>query len=355
MRVLLGTLVLLTVAACSTGGSGSPGAHGAARSAAPARPSTSAPSQPRPPRVFRVRLARWRAPQPVSRAAVVPTAGHTLLLAGGLVAGSSTSRVYALDTTDGRVSSRRPLAVPTHDAAAMALPRGAFVLGGGQSTTVDLVQPLGKAGNTTGTGHLPRPRSDCAAVVVNGTGYLVGGYDGSHGDAAVLATRNGRTFRRAGTLPVPVRYPAVAYAGGGLLVMGGRATSGPHVGAPVDLVQRLDLRTGHATVVGHLPTALQGAVAATLAGRVYLAGGSTSADSSAPASRIVYRVAPRTGTARPVGRLPRAVANAGIAVRGDRAWIIGGESGGGSRATVQVLAVGRTRRTPSPDGTGSTS
>jgi N-acetylneuraminic acid mutarotase len=175
--------------------------------------------------------------------------------------------------------------------------------------------------------------------VAGGTGYVAGGYDGARGSRQVLATRDGRHFRTVGRLPVPVRYAAVAFAGGGLLVLGGTAVSGPHAGSPVDLVQRLDPRTGRAAVVGHLPVPLQGAVAATLGDRVYVAGGSSSAATGASASRTVFRVDPTTHAVRRAGRLPLAVADAGIAVRGRRAWIIGGESAGRTRSAVQVLGL----------------
>ncbi|MGN6130537.1 MAG: hypothetical protein ACTHOK_09395, partial [Nocardioidaceae bacterium] len=182
---------------------------------------------------------------------------------------------------------------------------------------------------------------DCAGVVAAGTGFVAGGYDGARGSRAVLATRDGRHFRDVARLPVPVRYAAVTFGGGAVLVIGGTAVSGPHAGTPVDLVQRVDPRTGRASVVAHLPVPLQGAVAATLGDHVYVAGGSSSAASGAVATRAVYRIDPTTHAVRRAGRLPVAVADAGIAVRGRRAWVVGGESAGRTRSTVQVLSLVR--------------
>ncbi len=341
MRVVW-PVALLLVAGCSAGTPGPgtapapPSGHAASAAGSPSAPTAqTAPATPRRRHlVLHTRLTRWHTPRPVSRLAVLPGPGSTLLLAGGLVGGTSTSRVDALDTRTGQVTARPPLAVPTHDAAGLSLPGGRFVVGGGRSTTFDLVQRIGRR---SPAGHLPRPRSDCAAAVEGGTGYVVGGYDGAQASRQVLATRDGRSFHAVGRLPVPVRYAAATVAGGSLLVLGGTAVAGPHAGEPVDLVQRVNPRTGRAAVVGHLPVALQGAVAATLGGRVYLAGGSTSAASGAPASAAVYRLDPATRVVRRAGRLPRAVADAGIAVRGHRAWVVGGESGGRTRSTVQLL------------------
>lgn len=329
---------LLLVAGCSSGTPG-PTGHVTTGPTTASLP-TGSPRVVRRAPVLRVRLLHRHTPRPVSRLAVLPGPGRTLLLAGGLVGGTSTGSVEAFDTATGRFSSRPPLTVPTHDAAALALPSGGFVVGGGQSTTSDLVQRLGQR---AAAGHLPRPRSDCAGVVFAGTGYVAGGYDGSSGARHVLATRDGRHFHEVGRLPVPVRYAAVTFAGGGVLVIGGTTVSGPHAGSPVDLVQRVDPRTGRAAVVGHLPVPLQGAVAATLGDHVYVAGGSSSAAAGAPASRGVYRLDAGAHAVRRAGRLPVAVADAGVAVRGRRAWIIGGESAGRTRATVQVLTLTRLR------------
>ena len=132
-------------------------------------------------------------------------------------------------------------------------------------------------------GTLPRPRSDSAAVTVGATTYIVGGYDGANPDSAVLATTDGRTFSTVASLPVPVRYPAVAASGGLVYVFGGEAISGPGAGQPVNVIQAVDPKRHRASIVGQLPIPLAAAAAVTIAGQVYLAGGeSTVAQSVVP-------------------------------------------------------------------------
>ncbi len=287
---------------------------------------------------LRVRLTRWHTPTPLSRPVVAVAADGALLVVGGLTGGTSTDRVLRLDPATGRVSTLAPLAVATHDAAVLTLHGRTFVLGGGTSATTDLVQELGSAGHSPrAVGHLPRPRSDAVGVQAGGTGYVVGGYDGSTGSRAVLATRDGRTFGTVARLRVAVRYPAVAVSGGDVWVFGGVAVGGARAGQPLDVIQRVDPRRHRVSVVGHLPTPLQGAVAVTLGSTVYVAGGRSSPSSSAPASRTVYALDGTRDAVRRVGRLPLAASNAGVAAAGGRAWIIGGESSGHTLSSVQTL------------------
>ena len=346
MRLTAAAAALL-VLAC-TGCTAKPSAAPAAGSSAPPSPSGATagsaatpgtPSPPSRPRAVRTGLRSWHTPEPVSRPVVLPAGGGSLLLAGGLVAGSSTSRVYRLDPRTGRARPAGGLATPTHDAAGVAVHGRAFVLGGGVSSSTDLVQETGAAPGRSGrvVGHLPHPRSDAAGARIGGTGYVVGGYDGRAADAGVLATRDGRTFRTVARLRVPVRYAAVAAAGGVLWVLGGEAVSGPHAGAPVDTVQRVDPRHHRARVVGHLPAPLQGAVAFTLGSSVYLAGGTSASGSASRASRTVFSFDPHRDAVRRVGRLRVAAAYAGVAVLGDTAWILGGESAGRTLSSVQTV------------------
>ena len=74
----------------------------------------------------------WHLKEPLNREVVVAQGGSTtLLVAGGLAAGSSVNGIYALDTGSGKLAFRGNLPQPTHDAAAAALSGGILVAGGG--------------------------------------------------------------------------------------------------------------------------------------------------------------------------------------------------------------------------------
>ena len=124
-------------------------------------------------------------------------------------------------------------------------------------------------------------------MTIGSTAYVVGGYDGTSGDAQVLATTDGASFSPVVTLPVAVRYAAVAAQGGIIYVFGGESQPGgttqeystptgtttPPAGQEVAVVQAVNTRTRTASVVGYLPHAVEGAAAFVLGGHIFLAGG----------------------------------------------------------------------------------
>jgi hypothetical protein len=140
----------------------------------------------------------------------------------------------------------------------------------------------------------------------------------------VLATADGRHFRGVATLPVPVRYPAVAGAGTRIWVFGGQRRSGL-----TDAVQQVSLATGKAAVVGHLPDPVTGAAAFVLGGRVYVAGGQVlpRGRHGLHTSGDVLAFDPQHDAVAPAGRLPVPVANAAAAVLAGTAYLVGGNNG----------------------------
>lgn len=334
-------------------------------------------------------LLSWELAAPVSREVLLPGAPGTLTVLGGLTAsGTSASSVFDLDTADGSLQRAGALSEPLHDAAG-AVVRGADVLfGGGSPATTAAVESFPSGGspaaNASGTvtGNLPQPRSDDVAVTVDGVTYVIGGYDGSRPDAAVLATTDGRSFTTVASLAVPVRYPAVAALGGQLYVFGGEAVTGPGAGEPVDDIQVVDPTARRATVEGRLPEPLEGASAFSLGGSIYLAGGDTTAAQSVtagvgttqlggagssgtrppspggaglsdPTVSTIWAFDPAEGKLLVAGRLQVPVSYAGTTVVGSRAWIVGGESGGTTTATVQMLEPNRSFGTAGAPGAGS--
>ena len=239
-----------------------------------------------------------------------------------------------LNPVTGRVTRAGRLARPGHDAAGALLAGRAYVFGGGAAASVADVQALRRHGTARVAGRLPKPRSDTSAVTIGGTAYLLGGYDGASYDARVLATTDGRHFRGVATLPVPVRYPAVAGAGTRIWVFGGQTRSGL-----TDAVQQVNLATGKAAVVGHLPDPVTGAAAFVLGGRVYVAGGQVlpRGRHGLDTSGDVLAFDPRHHAMAPAGRLPVPVANAAAAVVAGTAYLVGGNNGLRQVPTVTEL------------------
>ena len=292
---------------------------------------------------------------------------------GGLLASdTSSSGVGVLDTSTGKLTSAGSLASPTHDAASAVLGGRALLFGGGQSTSVATVEAVtlpgaaataggkaiaGASGAATSgvvVGQLPQVRSDDEAVSMTGTAYVVGGYDGSTGDTAVLATQDGSSFSTVATLPVDVRYGAVTAAGGKIYVFGGETvpggttleyttpspTTSPPPGQQVALVQEIDPATHTARVAGYLPRGVQGAAAFDLGGTLLLAGGDSNAPGTPPSSgSTIWSFDPSTGAFHLVGHLAVPVAYAAVVVEGSTAWLIGGEHDGVPVSTVQKVVL----------------
>ncbi|MGO8888591.1 MAG: hypothetical protein ACLQB1_02615 [Streptosporangiaceae bacterium] len=274
--------------------------------------------QPGAAMVLQVTPAPYQLPAAVSREVVLPGAGG-LLVAGGLTpSGASANTVTMLDPVTGATRPAGRLAQPTHDAAGVMLGGRVFVLGGGTAASVPTVQAFSPGGQAAVVGQLTRPRSDSSGVSAGPVGYVLGGYDGATLDPQVLATTDGRHFRVAARLRVPVRYAAAAAAAGLIWVFGGQTGTGA-----TDVIQRVDPATGAASVAGRLPQPVQGAAVISLDGRIYVAGGVTAGQ----ANPTVYRFDPATSRVSVAGVLPVPVGYAAAAVTRGVGYLIGGEDG----------------------------
>lgn len=329
-------------------------------------------------------LLPWQLPAALSRSVVLPGDGHRLLVLGGLHGSSSEQGVFAVDTRSGSTRPIGSLPVGVHDASGALVAGRDVVFGGGSPTTVARVEsftPPGQPGHlsrfprssASASVQLPQPRSDSEAATIGSTTYIVGGYDGRRADPAVLATNNGRSFRRVASLPVAVRYPAVAARSGRLYVFGGQAVSGPQAGRPVDDIQVVDPSSGSASVIARLPAPMQGAAAVNLAGHIYLAGGDSSvvvkprngvgttqlsppvatASSGLSTLSTIWAFDPVRKRMLVAGHLQVAVSHAGVAVLGRRAWLVGGETGGTQQQVVQMLTPDRRFGHAGASGAGS--
>ncbi len=265
---------------------------------------------------LQIATAPWQLPE--GRAREVVLAGdHALYVVGGLNPGkSSTARVWHVALPAGTTTRLAVLPIAVHDASGAWFPPSVFVFGGGNATEVSAVQRY-QAGAATVVAHLPEPRSDTAAITINDTAYVLGGYDGSAEPAAVLATSDGVTFRTVAQLAQTVRYAAVAEVAGRIYLFGGE-----HHGTTVSTVQTIDPGPGAARIAGQLPMPITEATAVVVDDEILLIGGR----SGGRTLDTVQKYNPATGTLTVVGHLPYPVADAGSAVVDGVAYVVGGET-----------------------------
>jgi hypothetical protein len=294
-----------------------------------------------PPPSIEAGIESWSLSAPESREAVVAN-GNRLTILGGLTPQSSSlADVSTIELNTGNIFHAGRLPHVVHDAAAATIGGRTVVFGGGSPSTVADIQSItsptsAASGSSIGsiTGTLPQARSDLAVATISSknrghvttTDYIVGGYDGTHYLPSVLATVDGRRFSSAGTLPVPVRYPAVVALDGKIYAFGGETASSGSSTTATDDIQMIDPKTRDATIVGHMPQSLYGAAAFVIQGTIYVAGGQVPQGST---RTEIDAYVQRTHQMLNAGLLPQAVAFGGYATVdiGDSSigYLVGGE------------------------------
>lgn len=327
-------------------------------------PSTTVASRAKPEVTVTVATPAVQLSAPVSSEVVVPGAGTQLVVIGGSTAGGGgASGVFTFDTTSGDLALVGQLDTSLSDACGALIGRQVVVMGGRSPAVVATVQQLPQPGpavpyaRSDAVGTLPQPRADATATTVGQTTYLVGGDDGTNLLPEVLSTTDGRTWLPFATLAQPVRFAAVAATGTTLYVFGGQSISSSVPGTSFDTIQALDLTTHRVRIVGHLPEPLSQASAVTIGDRIFVIGGialvrdpssssrgsgpsTTTSSSPTPATvPAIWSFDPATARVTEAGRLPVPVAQAGVAVLGQTAWVIGGESNGAAVSAVQSVTV----------------
>jgi hypothetical protein len=315
--VVCAVSIAIAAAACGGGGGGGGGNAATPTTSVPSTTATTAPSAQ-----LHANTAPWTLAAPVANE-VLLTDGRQLLLLGGLDASkSSTAAVVRVDPSTGSSTAAGSLREAVHDSSGVLLSTGALVIGGGgpsENGTAD-AQVVASSGASTVAGKMPEPRSDHVAAAVGGKVYVLAGYDGSKIVSGVVSTVDGSSFTAVGTLPVPVRYPAVAVVGKSIYLFGGVAST---QGTDTASIQRLDTATGAIDIVGQLPTTLSHASAIVLSGQVFLLGGYLN---STQLSDQILRIDPSTSVATIVGRLPVPNSDAAAVVIGGRGYLVGGKS-----------------------------
>ncbi len=343
------TLAALLLLGCTPNGPAVPEPATPTPSQASGAPVASSPpgtnNQPRPtPRApapvgwanahgFRVQQLAWRLPTPSSRQ-VVFAGSSSLVVAGGLGPGDVSRRqVVEVDAVSGRPRALPPLPQPVHDAAGTTLAGRLVVFGGGGQSELSDVARARPRGRWSVSGKLPAARSDLSVVPVASGALLVGGYDGRTSNRSVLQTTDGRSFSRVAQLRHGVRYAAVATDAHGIVwVIGGEDN-----GSQLRTIQRLDPRSGTTTDVGRWPVGLGHAAAVAVGPRILVLGGRTARTS---VTDRLWWFDPATGRVSSAGHLPYAVADAGLLVTDQAAYLVGGEGPAFRRTVLRLSPVG---------------
>ena len=277
-------------------------------------------------------------PYAIQDAAYAALPGGKIALLGGLNS-SDVSLNEVLIVHGGGHRDLGQLPHAQHDAPGVLIGSSLYVFGGGDAvgqlsgiTAIDV-----SSGHATAAGSLPTPSSDSAAAASGGTAYVVGGYTGTKWLDTIVAWRPGGSARVVAHLPTAVRYAAVTFAHGLLVIAGGSLPDGTASRA----VLSFDPATHRIRVVGHLPAATTHAAAATIGRSAYIIGGRGAATGT-PTARILS-IDPRSGGVHPAGSLKTPRSDLMAASAGSSIVIAGGRSSAGTLASVARL-VAKTSR-----------
>jgi len=283
--------------------------------------------------VLSATLTSWQLPAPVYRTVAVVSAGRIFVLGGHDSAGGTSTTIYGLDPRTGTSEVAGTLALATHGAAASVVDGRILVFGGASATVHNTVQAFNPASHTSSIiGYLPSVRADTTAATVGKETVLLGGFNGSAPLGDVWETTNGVTFAVVAHLLQPVRYPAVAVAGSSIYVFGGLISGGEYNGTFTNDIQRVDIRTGTARIVGHLPSPIAHAMGSEMGGHLYVIGGSTASGSS----NKILSFDPANGVVSVAGILPQPITDAAVATIGRTTYVLGGISSV-SNASVTIV------------------
>ena len=293
---------------------------------------------------------------PLSRMAVFATNQGQLLIAGGYTSSNTTSsNLIQLNPSNGNQTIVGNLSSPVHDSSYATVNNSPIIFGGGSASSSNVVQTITSNNNVTQIASLNQPRSDSSAITVNNTTYIIGGYNGNTADQTILSTTNGKNFTDFGNLKIAVRYTALASLNNIIYVFGGQAVNGPQAGNPLNIIQTINTVTHQISLLSAtLPQPASGAIAVTINGEILLAGGQSNAvqnyhtgvgTTQAPGINLtnsdtiqqIYAFNPNNQTFLNAGLLQVPIANAGTAIIGNRAWIIGGESNNQVTNVVQMI------------------
>ncbi len=300
-------------------------------------------------------LLPWSLSSPLSRMALFPNGKNLTIVGGYTSSGSSASGIYNLNTTNGNLTLTSSLTNGVHDASYSLINGKMAIMGGGQTTSVNTAELVSPTTGILNKSYLPQLRSDSTAVNVGSTTYIIGGYNGTNADPKILITTNGTSFKDYGSLPIPVRYAAATSLNGIIYIFGGISASNNSNSTPLSTVQIINTKS-HKIYKANwkLPMPLEGASAVVLNNELFLVGGQSNKIQNIPlgvgttqvngvstankkTSNNIYALNTSSDQFLLAGHLQVPVSNAGIAVIGSTAWLVGGESNNQVVSAVQML------------------
>ncbi len=258
-------------------------------------------------------------PKPMIGTAACMSPNGRLYTVGGFTGRRSLDEIYVRKGGAWSLAARLPR--PTHDAAAGFLNGQLFIFGGGQAySTRDLFRVQGT--HTVRVAYLGHPLSDAVARPYRWQGtdglILIGGHGGPPVRKVYFITGHGghTRWRTLFSLPVGVRYAAVAVEGSTVYIVGGLSLRGR-----VDTAWSWHPGEANPVRLPSLPHPLDKAAAFAWKGTVYVAGGllnggRTSSDILAyRAGQVSWHI---------VGHMPIPLADMGYVQNGRVAYLLGG-------------------------------
>jgi hypothetical protein len=254
---------------------------------------------------------------------------------GNALALDAHGRVLSVGGYTGRVSVRSveqvipntalqaTLPLRTHDAAVGYIGSDLYVFGGGQSVSYSSIVRV-QGGQARTVGHLGQPLSDATSLPYTWKGQagllLIGGYNGSVFSRIVqfVTVKNQKlSFTPLFTLPVGLRYTAVASAGDALYIVGGKTPAGS------DSAEVYRWTTGDATAKPFiaLGQGLEKAAVFTTGKFLIVVGGLDHLGN--PLSQITA-VNEQTGKSHVIGKLPKPLADMGNIQINQVGYVAGG-------------------------------
>jgi len=281
-------------------------------------------------------LSKWKklAPLPLPRAGCATgVVGGKLVVAGGTYwVGDKKFWDVRVDTYEAAADRWQPLAPlprPWGDAPAVAVGEAFYILGGGADGVAQSSVQCYQRGTWSVVARmaLPAPRRSSAAVVLDGSIYLLGGLTGTGSDFAsatspLWAAKQGEPWVDRAPMPGPARFTAsVGAVDDKVLVVGG-CTSEAGKARNLDDILAYDPRRDQWTTLGRLPFPLRGACGLVIGDRLVVIGGYTDRFLTQ-----IISVDPRSGQTQITGDLPVGLADTRFHLLGREVIGVTGENG----------------------------